>query len=89
MVVYPLERKYVNFETKALWWVQILKVVLGLAVVMVVKEGMKSPLDMLFAGHMAARAVRYFLVVLTAGLLWPMTFRWFSKIGVKNELRNH
>ena len=89
MVVYPLERKYVNFETKALWWVQILKVVLGLAVVLAVKGGLKSPLDMLFAGHMAARAVRYFLVVLTAGLLWPMTFRWFSRIGVKNELRNH
>ena len=83
MVVYPLERKYVNFETKAIWWAQILKVVLGFAAVLAVKEGLKSPLDALFAGHMAARAVRYFLVVLVAGLFWPMTFRWFSKIGVK------
>lgn len=83
MVAYPLERKYVNFETKAVWWVQILKTVLGFAVVLAVKEGLKSPLDALFAGHMAARAVRYFLVVLMAGLVWPMTFRWFSKIGVK------
>ena len=83
MIVYPLERKYVNFETKAVWWAQILKVVLGLAVVLAVKEGLKSPLDALFAGHMAARAVRYCLVVLAAGLVWPMTFRWFSKIGVK------
>ena len=83
MVTYPLERKYVNFETKAVWWAQILKTVLGFAVVLAVKEGLKSPLDALFAGHMAARAVRYFLVVLIAGLVWPMTFRWFSKIGVK------
>lgn len=89
MIVYPLERKYVNFETKAIWWVQILKILLGFAVVLGVKEGLKSPLDMLFVGHMAARAVRYCLVVLVAGLVWPMTFRWFSKIGVKNELRDH
>ena len=83
MVAYPLERKYVNFDTKAVWWVQILKMILGFAVVLAVKEGLKSPLDALFAGHMAARAVRYFLVVMMAGLVWPMTFRWFSKIGVK------
>ena len=83
MVVYPLERKFVNFETKAVWWAQLLKIVLGFAAVLAVKEGLKTPLDVLFAGHMAARSVRYFLVVLMAGLIWPMSFRWFSKIGVK------
>jgi len=89
LLVYPLERKYVNFETKAIWWAQILKVVLGFGIVLVVKEGLRAPLEAIFAGHLIARAVRYFLIVLAAGLLWPMTFRWFSKIGVKNELRNH
>lgn len=82
-VVYVFEKKYVNFETKAIWWAQILKVVLGLALVLGVKEGLRSPLDALFRGHMAARAVRYFLIVLAAGGIWPMTFRWFSKLGVK------
>lgn len=83
LVVYPMEKKYVNFETKAVWWAQILKVILGFALVLAVKEGLRAPLDALFAGHLIARAVRYCLIVLTAGLLWPMTFRWFSKIGVK------
>lgn len=83
LAVYPLEKKYVNFETKAVWWVQILKVLLGFVLVLAVKEGLRAPLDALFAGHLLARAVRYFLIVLTAGLLWPMTFRWFSKIGAK------
>lgn len=83
LIVYPLERKYVNFETKAVWWAQILKVVLGFALVLAVKEGLRAPLDGLFAGHMAARAVRYGLIVLMAGLVWPMSFRWFSKIGAK------
>lgn len=83
LVVYPLERKYVNFETKAVWWAQILKIVLGFALVLAVKEGLKAPLDAVFSGHMIARAIRYFLVVMAAGFIWPMTFRWFSKIGVK------
>ena len=80
-IVYLVEKKYVNFTTKAIWWAQILKVALGLVVVLLVKEGLRSPLEAVFAGHMAARAARYFLVVVVAGVLWPMTFRWFSKLG--------
>ena len=81
-IVYLAERKYVNFETKAIWWAQILKVLLGIAVVLIVKEGLRAPLEALF-GVYPGRAVRYFLIVVTAGVLWPMTFRWFSKLGVK------
>ena len=82
-VVYCFEKKYVNFETKACWWAQIGKVVLGLALVLAVKEGLRSPLEALFGGHMAARAVRYFLIVLVAGGLWPLSFRRFSQLGAK------
>ena len=66
-----------------IWWAQILKAILGFAFVIAVKEGMKAPLDAIFAGHMIARAIRYFLVVLAAAFVWPMTFRWFSKMGIK------
>ena len=78
-VVYPLEKKYVNFEESAVLGVQILKVVLGLGVVLSVKEGLRAPLELVCGGHLAARAVRYFLIVIVAGLLWPMTFRLFNK----------
>lgn len=84
-VVYPVEKKYVNFSAKACWWAQILKVVLGLAVVLLVKGGLRAPLDWVFGGRMAARMVRYFLVVLTAGILWPMSFGWFSRLGRKSN----
>ena len=83
-VVYILEKKYVNFSEKAVWWAQILKAVLGFGLVLLVKEGMRGPLDALFAGHMASRAVRYFLIVAVAGLVWPLTFRWFGNLGKKN-----
>ena len=80
-VVYEVEKRYVNFDTKAVWWAQLLKIALGLGVVLLVKEGLRSPLEALFAGHMAARAVRYFAVVLVAGLAWPLSFRWFARLG--------
>ena len=87
-VVYEGEKRFVNFETKAVWWAQILKCSLGFAVVLLIKGGLRSPLEMILPVY-PARTVRYFLVVVAAGLLWPMTFRYFAKLGVKNELRNH
>ena len=83
-IVYILEKKYVNFSEKAVWWAQILKAVLGFGLVLLVKEGLRTPLEALFAGHMAARAVRYFLIVAVAGLVWPLTFSWFGKLGRKD-----
>lgn len=83
LVVYPLEKRYVRYEVSAVWWVQLLKVALGLVVVLVVKEGMRSPLEAMFAGHLMARAIRYFLIVVVAGLVWPLTFRFFGKLGNK------
>lgn len=82
LVVWFADQK-LDFSTHAIWWAQIVKAVLGLVVVLLVKEGTKSPLNAIFGGHMAARAVRYFLVVITAGIIWPLTFRWFSKLGRK------
>lgn len=83
LIVYPLEKKYVNFSEKAVWWAQILKVIGGLILVLAVKEGLRAPLDAVFGGHLAARAVRYGLIVLCAGLLWPVSFRFFGKLGRK------
>jgi len=84
-IVYVADRRYVNFDTKAVWWAQILKALLGLAVVLAVKEGLRSPLEALCGpgGQYTARAIRYFLIVIVAGVLWPMTFRWFGKLGGK------
>lgn len=77
--VYAVDRKWTNFDTRAVWWAQILKAVGGLLLVVAVKELLKAPLNDLFAGHLIARAVRYFLMVVVGGILWPMTFRFFPK----------
>lgn len=75
------------FETEAVWWAQILKVVLGIMLVLLVKECLKAPLNTLCQGHSCAVAIRYFLVVLTAGVLWPLSFRFFGGLGRKSEIQ--
>lgn len=84
LVVYFAEKKWVNFSTKGAWWVQILKVSLGLGLVLAVKAGLKTPLNMLF-GAFWGRSVRYFLIVLVAGFLWPKTFSLWNKLDKKGK----
>ena len=83
VIVYFVDNKYIRFETSAIWWVQILKVALGFLAVLAVKSGLKTPIEMICGGHMIARAIRYFLIVIMAGIIWPLTFKWLSKLGRK------
>lgn len=85
LIVYFADEKKLHFDTKAIWWAQILKTILGLAVVLLVKEGMRTPLDAIFGGHMIARAVRYCLIVVVAGVVWPLSFQWFGRLGRKEK----
>lgn len=85
VIVYFVDEHKLHFPVKAIWWAQVLKVVIGLILALAVKEGLKAPLDALFGGHMIARGIRYFLLVLVAGIVWPLSFRWFSKLGKKEE----
>lgn len=80
---YFIDRKYVHFDVRAVWWAQVLKVVLGLALTVALRTALKAPLLALFGGHNAAHLLRYFIMVLFAGGVWPMTFRWFGRLGKK------
>ena len=83
LVVYRVDRQR-DFSTEAPFGAQVLKVLLGLALVLAVKEGLKLPLDLLLKGHMAGRAIRYCAVVITAGILWPMAFPWLCRLGKRS-----
>lgn len=80
--VYILDRRYIKFETKAAWYAQIIKLTVGLFGVLVIKAGLSSPLVSLFGNEYIARSVRYFLTVMFAGTLWPMTFGFFSRLRI-------
>lgn len=85
LIVYAFDRKR-DFTTEGVWYAQVIKTVVGLILVLAVKEGLKIPLNMVFGGHMAERAVRYCAIVLVAGVCWPLTFARFSKLGRKDKI---
>ncbi len=88
--VWYVDTKYLRFETKAVWWAQILKAVIGIALVLLVKSALKPPINALFslligAETYAGDVLRYYLVVVCAGILWPMTFPFFARLGTKKN----
>lgn len=84
LVVNLVDRHYLRFETDAVWWAQLIKLVVGFGLLVAIRSGLKAPLIALLGGNAAiAGAVRYLLVVLFAGCVWPITFWWFGRLGRK------
>ncbi len=87
VLTYTVDIKHTKFPTKAVWWAQIIKVAVGIGLVVLVKEVLRAPIDSIFGGHLIARSVRYFLMVVVGGVLWPLTFKYFAKIENKKEVK--
>ena len=83
------DRCWLHFDTRAVWWAQALKLVLGLALVMGVRLGLKAALAALFGEAPFADGVRYLCIALAGGVLWPMTFGFWSRLGRKRASQPH
>ncbi len=82
--VWFIDQKYIKFETDGKWYAQILKLLGGFVCVLLVKELMRAPLEFICFGQIyVARAIRYFLIVVVAGTLWPLTFKFFKNLRIK------
>jgi membrane-associated phospholipid phosphatase len=66
-----IEEEYISFDPRSVWWYQILKVVVGLAVVFVIKVVVK----MLLPDVPVAHLVRYCLMGLWIGAGVPLCFK--------------
>jgi undecaprenyl-diphosphatase len=77
---FEVDRKYINFKTEATFWAQVIKYALGLLILLAIKEGMRAPLNLIFGGSFIADGIRYFLIVIFAAIVWPLTFKWFSRL---------
>ena len=78
-----IDTKKINFDTKAPFLGQVIKIAVGLAVVLVLKSVLKAPLDAIFNGAAFARALRYFIMVMFAAVVWPLTFPFIVKLTTK------
>ena len=83
LVIWWIDDKYLRFPVKAVWWAQVIKCLGGLGLLMLVRVVLKEPLLALFNGDAAANGLRYFLMTLVGGAVWPMTFGFFSRLGGK------
>lgn len=81
LIAWWVDRRFIQFEVKAVWWAQLIKVVVGLGIVVGIKAGLKAPLIALIGNAGVANAVRYGLMVIFAGAVWPLTFKFWSKCG--------
>ena len=80
LVVYTVDHFRTSFSTQAPLLAQLIKLLLGAALTLGIKSLLKAPLLLLFQEHPASHAVRYFLVVLFAAVLWPMTFPLWCRL---------
>ncbi len=79
-VVYFVDSSFTKFDTHAPWYAQIVKLVLGFAIVIGIKAGLEIPLVFICGGNeLIARLIRYFLIVAFAGAVWPLTFKFFAR----------
>jgi undecaprenyl-diphosphatase len=88
-IVYYLDVRYIKFDTRAPWYAQIIKLVVGLGLTVGILYGLKALFGaMSFFNPYIARLVRYFSVVMFAGAVWPLTFKFFArmKIGFLDKL---
>ena len=75
------DEHYLHFETKAVWWAQILKVIIGAGLVMGVRIGLKPVLNAIFGDVQFTNGIRYLLMAVMASVIWPMSFGFFSRLG--------
>ena len=76
---YWIDLKKTRFQPQAPLPGQICKVVLGLIIVLAIKEGLKP----LLGSGLWSGVIRYGLITVFAAGIWPMTFPWFAKLGRK------
>ena len=82
-IAYEIDDRFIKFETDGTLPAQILKFVIGLIPLLAIKEGLKAPFEIIFGGNYIGHGIRYLLLVIFAGCLWPLTFKYFAKLFKK------
>lgn len=89
IIAFEVDERRTHFDTRAVWWAQLLKIAGGSLIVLVLQMGIQKMLgyssDELTLDNMTRMGIIAFianLVSMTAGMaVWPMTFRRISKLG--------
>ena len=80
-----VDKYKLNWTTQANTWAQVIKCVCGIMLIALTAFAVRQPAKFITGGHFSHYAIRYFLVVVVGGILWPMTFKFWNKLGTKKE----
>lgn len=85
LISYLCDARLLHYDERAPLPGQICKVVLGLALLLSLRAGLKTLLFSVTGGAVWSNAIRYFIMVVFAGCLWPGTFPYFAHLGAGHE----
>ncbi len=87
IIVYESDQRFIRYETGGCWWVQLLKLIPGLGLALGLKELAYFAFGFLpgTLGMLICRGLTYFLLVLFAGAVWPMTFPYIRRLDKKGR----
>lgn len=74
ILVWLLDERYIRYDIRGPWWWQAVKYAFGLGSTVALLILLKAPIATLLQDHPAAYTVRYFLVILWAGAVYPLLF---------------
>ena len=80
LLVYPLDRYVIKFDTKSSWYGNVIKVVGGFVIVMLLRS-LKAPLSTILGEY--ERPVRYFIIIAFGGAGWPYMFRYINMLKIE------
>lgn len=71
-VGYYLEKEHVKYDVKNIWWIQVFKVIIGLAIALAIKEGLK----VIFPTTLFFDFLRYLFIGGWAAVGAPLAFKY-------------
>ncbi|MCR5825598.1 MAG: phosphatase PAP2 family protein [Oscillospiraceae bacterium] len=81
LVTHWYDERSLHFDERAPLPGQAGKLLLGLALLLALRAVLKLLFAALLGAALWADALRYFLMVVFAGCVWPHTFPWFARLG--------
>ena len=74
-VSYLTDRLYTHYDTKAVWWIQVIKIIAGVGLLLSVQAGTNAVVSQLAGNALYKTGITYFFTIAIVGSCYPMTFR--------------
>ncbi len=80
VITWLFDTVWLHYEVKGTMKGQLVKLIFGFAIVMAIRLVLKAVLGLFMSDLYLADAIRYFVMVVFAGVIWPMTFNKLNRL---------